>query len=189
MPLFPGLSLFSEAMPTLPMNNRPNVPSSKGTLKPLNSSSRIPFCGYSPSFICSNFIPYYLSTYSTTPTTHTHTSIWRGNKGLCSRESDIHAFFTWGLNLWICYTGRHTMLRSVYHCSFLVSVFVMMLFLLRKVMELSNVNCVQCIHRKMSILPVCESEILYTMYTVSPVWYLSYVLKQPMFKKISFLTC
>lgn len=121
--------------------------------------------------------------------THIHTSIWRGNKGLCSRESDIHAFFTWGLNLWICYTGRHTMLRSVYHCSFLVSVFVMMLFLLRKVMELSNVNCVQYIHRKMSILPVCESEILYTMYTVSPVWYLSYVLKQPMFKKISFLTC
>lgn len=42
MPLFPGLSLSLVAVPTLPMNNGPNVPSSKGMLKPLNSSSRIP---------------------------------------------------------------------------------------------------------------------------------------------------
>lgn len=126
----------------------------------------------------------------------THISIWCGNKGQYSSESGIHAFFTWSLNLWICYTGRHTTLRSDYHCFFLVYIFVVMLFRLRNLMGKRRVSCIQYINRKMFILSVCEGKILYytnivvKYYTNSilPVWHLLYVLMQTLFKKM-WLTC
>lgn len=69
MPLFPGLSLSSAVVPTLLMNNRPNVPSSKSMLKPLNGSSRNPLLAFYHHSLVQNF---FHATYSPVHA-HTHT--------------------------------------------------------------------------------------------------------------------
>lgn len=103
------------------------------------------FSGHLPFFTCSDF---HIISQLILLQTHIYCihMVWKYRAVL--QESGIDECFIWSLNLWICYTGRHTMLWSDYHCSFLVSVFLMLFLIYFFKLDGNYVSYIHYIQRK-----------------------------------------